>query len=128
MRASYLAGNYTLRDDPRDDSWALTHVDPAPLQASASAAGSGWVPSAFSRDYWAAVAGHSSYRIAFADISCPLLWINSELGYGEQYYGATLAREAGNTNVHAHVVLGYGHSDLLLGRDARREVWQIFNR
>jgi pimeloyl-ACP methyl ester carboxylesterase len=127
LNKSYFAGAYTLKDDPREDTFSLTHVDETRLVESAAAAGSGMVPAAFSRDYWAAAAGNSVYRLEWANIQCPFLWLNTGLGYGEQYYGAIVARDAGNTNVQTHVVAGYGHSDILLGRNARAEVWPLLS-
>jgi pimeloyl-ACP methyl ester carboxylesterase len=125
LHASYLAGTYTLQDNPREDTFELTHVDKARLKESAAAVGSGMVPTAYSRDYWAAVAGHNTYQIAWTSIQCPFLWVNTELGYGEQYYGANAARDAGNSNVETHVVKGYAHSDILLGNKARTDVWPL---
>lgn len=127
LRSSYVAGTYTLQDSPRDDTFELTHVDEARLEESAAAAGSGLVPAAYSRDYWAAVAGSRAYQIAWTRIQCPFLWVNTELGYGEQYYGALAAREAGNKNVQTHVVKGYAHSDILLGSKARTDVWPLLS-
>jgi pimeloyl-ACP methyl ester carboxylesterase len=125
VHASYLAGTYTLQDNPRDDTFELIHVDKARLKESAAAAGSGLVPAAYSRDYWAAVAGNNTYQIAWANIQCPFLWVNTELGYAAQQYGALAAREAGNTSVEAQVVKGYAHADILLGHNARTEVWPL---
>jgi pimeloyl-ACP methyl ester carboxylesterase len=127
VHSSYLAGSYTLRDDPHEDTFVLTHVDEARLVEASAAAGSGLVPTAFSRDYWAAVAGNGAYRLEWANIQCPLQWLNTELGYGEQFYGAVAARAAGNANVHTQVVSGYAHSDMLVGRNARAEVWPVIS-
>ncbi|HTU58357.1 MAG TPA: hypothetical protein VMF89_07985, partial [Polyangiales bacterium] len=128
LHASYVAGTYTLQDDPAEDTFELTHVDEARLKEAAAEAGSGLVPTAYSRDYWAAVAGNNAYQIAWTDIQCPLLWVNTELGYGEQYYAAAAARDAGNANVQTHVVKGYAHSDILLGNNARSEVWPLLSQ
>ena len=128
LRSSYVAGAYTLQDNAREDTFELTHVDEARLQEAAAVTGSGLVPASYSRDYWAAVAGHTAYQIAWTNIQCPLLWVNTELGYGEQYYAASAARDAGNMNVQTHVVKGYAHSDILLGRNARTEVWSMLSQ
>lgn len=125
MHKSIFAGTYTFADDPTADTFALTHVGEDELLQSSAAAGSGLVPAAFSRDYWAAVAGNDAYKLDWTRIQCPLLWLNTELGYGQQFYGALAAREAGNAAVTTHVAGGYGHSDIFLGRDARRDVWPL---
>ena len=52
-----------------------------------------------------------------------MLWINAEHGYGDGFHGADLARAAGNTDVHTHVVPGYAHADLLWSATAERDVW-----
>jgi pimeloyl-ACP methyl ester carboxylesterase len=127
MRRGIFAGEYTFADNPRDDTFTLTHVDEATLAASSQAVGSGLVPSAYSRDYWAAVAGNSGYTLDWTRIQCPFLWVNTEYGYGEQFYGALAARAAGNSDVTTHVVAGYGHSDIFIGRNARSEVWPLLN-
>jgi pimeloyl-ACP methyl ester carboxylesterase len=125
MRQGIFAGSYTFAEDPADDRYALTFVDEARLVSASAAAGSGLVPAAFSRDYWAAVAGSGAYAIDWTAIQCPLTWLNTGLGYGEQFYGAIAARDAGNGAVTTHVAKGYGHSDIFLGRSAREDVWPL---
>jgi len=123
--ASAFAGDYTLAPDPLDDAYALTHVSRGTLVASSAEAGSGLYPIAFARDHWAVVAGNGAYAIDWSAIQTKLIWLNTELGYGPQTHGATLAREAGNPNVTVAVVPGYGHGDILLSRTARRDAWRF---
>jgi pimeloyl-ACP methyl ester carboxylesterase len=123
LRQSVFAGTYTFAPDPLDDVFAFTYVERSTLIASSAAARSGLIPMAFARDYWAAVAGDPAYAIDWASIKTKLVWLNAELGYGTQTYGASAAAASGNPNVEVAVIPGYGHGDMLLSRSARRDVW-----
>ena len=95
------------------------------LTEGSSHASRGTIPAAFSRDYCAAAAGSGPYCIDWSAIKCPLTWINTELGYAEQSYGALAARAAGNDHVTTGVVAGYDHTDIFLSRSARTDVWPM---
>lgn len=122
LQRGVFSGTYMLSTDPRADQYALAHVDRSTVDASASTTGSGMTPLALARDYWAVIVGNGAYTLDWSAIRSKLIWINSELGYGAQQYGAKLI-QAGNPDVSTDVIAGYGHGDLLMGRDADRDVW-----
>lgn len=124
LGSSMFVGTYAMAPNPRDDLYALVHMDRTTVETAAATAGSGVWPVAFARDYWAVNSGNGTYTIDWSAIRNKLVWINAELGYGSQHYGANLVALSGNQNVNVHVVPGYGHGDVLLSRNAERDVWE----
>lgn len=118
-----LAGTYSFAPDPSRDTYAFTHTPLRTVRAAAARAGSGLIPTAFERDWWALSAGAPGYAIDWAGIDEEVVWLNAELGYGNQLHGAELIRRAGNPRVTSGVVPGYGHADLLWSAGAARDVW-----
>lgn len=127
MRRGALAGAYTFARDPSRDTYAFTHTPLRTVRTAAARSGSGLIPTAFERDWWALTAGTRGYAIDWAGINEGVVWLNAELGYGNHLYGADLIRQAGNARVISGVIPGYGHADLLWGADAARDVWAWFD-
>jgi pimeloyl-ACP methyl ester carboxylesterase len=120
-----LEGDYLTGFTEGDDDKSLGHTRFATLRRVSEQMGGGVIPMAFARDYWSIVAlDDPTTRIRWQDITSEVIWLNSELGYGDQSYGAELIRAAGNEHVKVGVVEGYGHQDMIWGDTARRDVWQ----
>ncbi len=117
----YAAGEYKCDDNPRNDEYSLSYTDMAGLMNALFKIGSGLVPCAVYRDYFAVNANNGAYEIDWEDIDEPVLWINTELGYGENTFGADLIDDAT-----VHVIPGYGHLDVLSSSTAREDVWHLF--
>jgi hypothetical protein len=120
---SMFAGTYHFALDPQGDEYSLTNVERSTLLEATTATRNGLFPIALARDYWAVTAGNSSYALDWAAIRCKLVWLNTELGYAAQSHGAALAQQAGNRDVVVGIVPGYGHNDIVLGRNARSDAW-----
>ena len=120
------AGYYEFAVNPADDVFALLQTDVDRLRLAGTELGSGTAPLALLRDYTAAIAGLEPYTVNWFGIDEKVVWINAALGMGAQTYGAELTREAGNTNVAVHIVPGYGHADIIFGKNAKADVWQLF--
>jgi pimeloyl-ACP methyl ester carboxylesterase len=120
---SMFAGAYRLALDARRDEFSFTNVERSTLLEATTATPNGLFPIALARDYWAVTAGNPAYTIDWAAIACKLVWLNTELGYAAQSHGAALAQQAGNRDVVVDIVPGYGHNDILLGRNARSDAW-----
>lgn len=123
---SYAAGEYSFAVNPLNDQYRLTCSSMSTLREAGFKVGSGLVPSALYRDFFAVNAYNGACSINWTGIKKPVLWVNTELGYGSSMYGATLIRNAGNSNVLVAVVPGYGHLDILSGRNAKADVWPYF--
>jgi pimeloyl-ACP methyl ester carboxylesterase len=119
------AGYYEFALDPLKDEFGLLHVDVNRLLAVAGVMGSGYAPVALARDYTSAIADQKLYSVDWAGIDEKVVWINAELGMGEQTHGATHIEEAGNEDVQVHVIPGYGHADVILGENAAEDVWGL---
>jgi hypothetical protein len=119
-----FAGRYAFADNPRDDRYAFTRTRFATLLSTVDEVGSGLVPVALERDVWAVNAGDPAYSLDWAAIRQPVIWINTELGYGPHRFGAQLIREGGNSQVTDSQLLGYGHGDILSAETARFDAWQ----
>jgi pimeloyl-ACP methyl ester carboxylesterase len=120
MAMSTIAGEYFTEDDNQ----LFTRTHPATLRAAAEVLGGGLISMAFARDFWAVAALEPAYKLRWDQITTEVVWLNSELGYGEQTYGAELMRKAGNTRVEVAVIPEYGHADMLWSKTAREDVWQ----
>jgi pimeloyl-ACP methyl ester carboxylesterase len=123
---SYVSGGYNFAQNPLNDTYSLYHSDMFTLREAGFKVGSGLVPCAVYRDYFAVNAYNGAYAINWAGINKPVLWVNTALGYGNNLFGATLIRNAGNTNVRTAVIPGYGHLDALSSSTAKEDVWHLF--
>jgi hypothetical protein len=126
---SYAAGEYYPAASPLFDSYYLTKSDINTLRAASFKVGSGLVPYALYRDWFAANSYNTcaTYRINWSKIKVPAVWLNTELGYGTNMYGGDLIGASGPVGEDVNGILGYGHLDILLGRTAERDVWEKYN-
>ncbi|GAA0283638.1 hypothetical protein GCM10010302_22080 [Streptomyces polychromogenes] len=123
-REGHAAGGYAFGATPAEDRFSLTHTTLETWHAATSALGSGLVPTALMRDLAAVWAGDGkTYRIGWERIRAEVVWINTELGRGDEPHGAELIRAAGNDRVRFGVVPGYGHGDALWSATAAADVW-----
>lgn len=97
----------------------------SPIELLYNAASNGTIyPMVVDKDFnglFANVPG--SYQIQYSKIKAPVLWLNTELGFGDRPYTALLIRQGGNHNVVFKVVPGYGHADLVYSSTAKQDVW-----
>jgi pimeloyl-ACP methyl ester carboxylesterase len=124
---SYAAGDYTFSGSPLYDSYHLSKSDINTVRAASFKVGSGLVPYALYRD-WFAVNSYNTcdtYRINWSKIKVPAVWLNTELGYGENMDGADLIPPS--VSVTTDVIPGYGHLDILLSRTAQDDGWKKYN-
>ncbi|WP_328970378.1 hypothetical protein [Streptomyces sp. NBC_00239] len=122
----HSAGEFAFGPTPAEDRAALTHTPLAAWHAATSALGSGLVPTALMRDLAAVWAGdEGTYRIAWDRIRAEVVWVNTELGRGDQPRGADLIRAAGNPRVTFTVIPGHGHADPLLSPTAAPAAWPL---
>lgn len=124
MTMSTIAGRYFTGDVLEDDAQLFTRTHAATLRGAAEVLGGGLISMAFARDFWAVAALEPEYTLRWQEITTEVVWLNSELGYGNQTYGAELIRQAGNTRVEVAVIPEYGHADMLWSKTAREDVWQ----
>ncbi len=123
---SYAAGEYHFAQNPFFDSYELTYSDMCTLREAGLKVGSGAVPCALYRDYFAVNANNGTDLINWSGIRKPVLWVNTELGYGDNMYGAYLIWSSGNHNVGTTVMPGYGHLDALASKTAETDLWHFF--
>ncbi|MFD8143422.1 hypothetical protein [Streptomyces sp. NPDC059708] len=123
-RRGHAAGSYTFGATPAEDRFTLAHTTLETWQSATSALGSGLVPTALMRDLAAVWAGDGkTYRIDWERIRAEVVWVNTELGRGDEPGGAELVRAAGNDRVSFAVVPGYGHGDAVWSATAAADVW-----
>ena len=120
---SYAAGVYNPSWCPLFDTYYLTKSDINTVRAASFKVGSGLVPYAMYRDYFD-VNGDNHYGMDFSGINTPVIWLNTELGYGENMEGANLIPSS--VSVTTDVIPGYGHLDILLSRTAQDDVWEEY--
>jgi len=123
---SYAAGEYHYAQCPLFDTYRLTYSDMCTLREAGLKVGSGLVPCALYRDYFAVNANNGACSINWSGISRPVLWVNTKLGYGNNMYGAYLIWKSGNHNVGTAVMPGYGHLDALASKTAETDLWYLF--
>jgi len=116
---SYAAGVYHPAWCPLFDTYSLTESDMNTVRSASFVVGSGLVPHAVYRDYFAVNGSTGAYRIDWSGIGVPIVWVNTELGYGSNAY-------SGGVSKTFRVIPGYGHLDALLGRTAQEDVWKYF--
>ncbi|MEU8433573.1 hypothetical protein AB0F18_11750 [Streptomyces sp. NPDC029216] len=126
-RRGHSAGTYAFGTAPAEDRFTLTHTSLATWHAATAALGSGLVPTALMRDLAAVWADDGkTYRIDWGRIRAEVVWVNTELGRGDEPYGAELIRAAGNDRVRFSTVPGYGHGDAVWSATAAADVWSRF--
>lgn len=118
---SYAAEWYVQVQDPADDQYHLAKSSMSTLRDAGLKVGSGLVPCALYRDFYAVNAGAGSYAINWSAIMKPVLWINSQFGYGGKMYGAD-----STGTCEADQITGYGHLDVLASPTARDDVRSLF--
>jgi pimeloyl-ACP methyl ester carboxylesterase len=122
---STLAGWYQPALDPAGDTFGFTLTDPSALLGVAFNMGSGVIPLAYMRDVTAIGAQSGAYPLDYAGIDEEVVWVNTQLGYGDMTATADAIRAAGNAHVSVHVVPGYGNGDCLYGTTAVSDVWPL---
>jgi pimeloyl-ACP methyl ester carboxylesterase len=128
---SYVSGDYLFSPCPLFDSYHFNHSNLSTLREASFNLGSGLVPYAVYRDYFAGNAYNTedTYKINWSEITKPVLWVNTELGYGGHPpfyripYGATKI-----TQCTPQFIPGYGHLDVLSSRTAQQDVWYLFTK
>jgi pimeloyl-ACP methyl ester carboxylesterase len=118
-----VAGRYMFADDPADDRYVFTHSSLTDVMDSVRVVGSGLIAVALERDVWGANAG-KGYDLDWGTISQPVIWINSEFGYGVHRHAAKRMRAHGNAKVIDDLLQGYGHGDMLWARTAELDLWK----
>ena len=118
---SYAAGEYVCSDNPADDEYFLDLSDIVTLRTASFKMGSGLVPCAVYRDWYAVNAHNGVYEIDWGGIQEPVLWVNTGLGYGEQWYAPPE-----NTEIERVVIDGYGHLDVFSNTTAQQDIWCLF--
>lgn len=83
-------------------------------------------PLSVDKDDYSLLGNIGSYKIDYQNIKVPVVWYNSELGFGNRPYVANLIRQSGNQNVIFRVVPEYGHADLVYSQTARQDFWNEF--
>ncbi|MFD8978813.1 hypothetical protein [Streptomyces sp. NPDC059564] len=123
-RQGHSAGTYAFGATPAEDRFALSRTTLGTWHAATAALGSGLVPTALMRDLAAVWAGDGdTYRIAWERIRAEVVWVNAELGRGDEPRGAELIRAGGNDRVRFTVAPGYGHADVVWAPTAPADVW-----
>ncbi|MCX5198280.1 hypothetical protein OOK31_31060 [Streptomyces sp. NBC_00249] len=127
-RQGHSAGGYAFgAGGPAEDRFTLDHTSLTTWHAATTALGSGLVPTALMRDLAAVWAGdEATYRIDWPRIRAEVVWVNTELGRGDEPHGADLIRAGGNTRVRFALVPGYGHGDAVWSATAAKDVWSLF--
>lgn len=110
LRKGYAAGLYDRNapENPGDDAYGMSVTSMCTLRDASLKLGSGVVPFAVYRDYFAANAPYYYSGVYSLDWNLPakVLWLNTEFGYGSRFadYGA------------ASVIPGLGHLDVLANK------------
>jgi pimeloyl-ACP methyl ester carboxylesterase len=116
---SYVAGVYQFSCIPLLDKFSFTYSDTLILADSFLKLGSGLLPCAVYRDYYDVNGYNINYHINWSNIQVPVLWVNTELGFGNKVY-------IGPQGMTFKVIPGYGHLDILLSSTAKKDVWHYF--
>jgi pimeloyl-ACP methyl ester carboxylesterase len=122
MIGGYVSGNYVFSDNPINDQYSLNHANMFNLREASFKVGSGLVPYALYRDFFAINAVDGDSNIQWSRINKPVLWINTALGYGDYMHGVDMI-----TSPVTPVIIGdYGHLDILASKTAKQDVWQKY--
>jgi pimeloyl-ACP methyl ester carboxylesterase len=125
MAMSTVAGDEGWEFRPSDDNRTFARTSLPTLLLAADELGGGLISMAFARDYWSVVSMvEGEHALPWENIVGDVLWVNSELGYHDQMYGAELIGQASGARVKTAVVPGYGHADMLWSRTAREDLWE----
>jgi pimeloyl-ACP methyl ester carboxylesterase len=122
MIGGYVSGSYLFSDNPVKDQYSLNHTDMFNLREASVKVGSGLVPYALYRDFFAVNAVDGDSYIQWSQIKKPVLWINTALGYGGYMHGAGLITPP----VTSVIIDDYGHLDILASKTAKQDVWQKY--
>jgi pimeloyl-ACP methyl ester carboxylesterase len=124
---SYAAGVYIPAWCPLFDRYYLTKSDINTIRSASFKIGSGLVPYAVYRDWFDVSGDNVDYSIDWLGIMVPVVWLNTELGYGTNRYGGDQIGASGPVDDDENGILGYGHLDILLSRTAQRDVWEKYH-
>jgi hypothetical protein len=118
LARSYVAGRYNLSACPMFDSYTMYYTNICTLRDASLKIGSGLVPNAVYRDFFAANAYNGYYGISWNTLNTNLLWVNTQLGYNEYKAGAKyvydrFAAEGKPYSVLTMTLCGFGHLDAL---------------
>jgi hypothetical protein len=123
---SNVSGFYEFSQNPKKDRYGLGVSTLDNIRKVAGRMGSGVYPSALDRDYSAINSGNGAYAINWSAIQAEVVWITSEFGYGNEFYGAEQIKKSGNTKVSTHIVKDYGHGDMIFSSHLATDVWPLF--
>lgn len=118
-------GKYTFSDDPRKDSYKLYNTDVSVIKKAALKIRSGLFPQRANLEIFSILHRGEEYSIDFGKIECAVLWINSEFGLGSYNYSVKEIINSGNSDVKFFLIKGYSHADLIYGKKAREDVWNL---
>lgn len=125
MAMSTVAADEGWEFRPSDDNRTFARTSLPTLLLVADELGGGLISMAFARDYWSVVSMvEGAHPLHWDNIVGDVVWVNSELGYHTQMYGAELIGAASGARVRTSVVSGYGHADMLWSRTAREDLWE----
>jgi hypothetical protein len=79
LKQGIFAGTYGFATNPLDDRYELTSTTFETFRSSAQRSGSGLIPLAVDRDYWAVNAGNPAYRVDWGNIRAEVLWFKPQL-------------------------------------------------
>lgn len=118
----YAAGAYNFAWFPFLDTYWLSKSAINTLRSASMAVGSGLVPFAVYRDWFDVNGDNLAYSINWSGIKVPIVWLNTELGYGSNRYCGGLI-----TSGPEYGIPGYGHLDIILSKTAQQDVWEKYN-
>ncbi len=114
----FLAGTYKFGPLPTEDVFSFTHTDIQTIYNSLTSLGSGIVPLAYDRDFFALLS--NQFPLAWNNIKVPVFYINTGLGFGDASYTVGLLT---NSNVTYGIVNDYGHADPVYSNTADVDFW-----
>lgn len=118
LKQGFLQGTYAFGVLPTDDIYSLAHTDISTIFSALGSIGSGVVPLAYDRDFFAVWT--NSYPLKWKNIRVPVFYINTELGFGDVNYTISLLT---STNITYDVVSDYGHADPVYSETAGTDFW-----
>lgn len=110
-----------LQQNAAGNAFGLDHFSLETLAEGAAKFGTGYIPWALVRDFYGATSFNECYSIDFERITAKVIYVNSELGYGDLTYWSTLVDDS-----EVYVIQDYGHLGLVLGDSARVDVFSKF--
>lgn len=110
--------DFALGQSAAGNPFALDHFDLPILAEGAAHFGSAWIPQALHRDFYGAMINiPCGYNVNFNAITADVMYVNGELGYGDQQYWCSLI-----PNCNAAEIPNYGHIDMILGDSSAYEL------